>query len=145
MEWTVRFANCLVIGAGMAGFVAARRLAASGRSVIVVDKGRSVGGRMATRTIGEARFDHGAQFFTARDPRFARLLTEWFDEDAIDIWTSAFPTGSGRRLEQRSPFYEGNLGMTSVPKLLARGLDVVTGATIADVAWNDGMWEALTA
>ena len=43
--------------------------------VIVVDKGRGVGGRMATRRVpslsGEATFDHGAQFFTVRDDAFA--------------------------------------------------------------------------
>ena len=40
----------------------------------VVDKGRGVGGRMASRRVdtpaGQARFDHGAQFFTTRSDCF---------------------------------------------------------------------------
>ncbi|NIR36133.1 MAG: FAD-dependent oxidoreductase, partial [Actinobacteria bacterium] len=50
----------LVIGAGMAGLTAARLLTDRGADVLVVDKGRAVGGRMATRRVGDAAFDHGA-------------------------------------------------------------------------------------
>ena len=44
----------IVIGAGIAGLLAARQLAEAGRDVTVLDKGRGVGGRLATRRIGEA-------------------------------------------------------------------------------------------
>ena len=78
--------RAVVVGAGIAGLMAGRTLARAGHEVIVLDKGTSVGGRMATRRIGEATFDHGAQFFTvqlsalgldfqpARAPDRARLL-----------------------------------------------------------------------
>ena len=66
-------ADVLVIGAGMAGLIAAAELQRAGRRVLVLDKGRGVGGRLASRRIGEASFDHGAQFITARTPRFAAL------------------------------------------------------------------------
>jgi len=60
----------VIVGAGISGLVAARELAAHDVDVTVVDKGRSVGGRLATRRIGDARLDHGAQFFTVRTPAF---------------------------------------------------------------------------
>jgi predicted NAD/FAD-dependent oxidoreductase len=50
----------VVVGAGLAGLTAARSLVAGGHDVLVLDKGRSPGGRMATRRIGGATFDHGA-------------------------------------------------------------------------------------
>jgi deoxyribodipyrimidine photolyase len=62
-----------VIGAGISGLFAARTLQDHGMKVTVFEKGRGVGGRMSTRRIGEknsnATFDHGAQYFTARDRR----------------------------------------------------------------------------
>lgn len=55
-----------VIGAGISGLIAARHLADTGRSVVVLDKGRGVGGRMATRRSegGGVVYDHGAQAFS---------------------------------------------------------------------------------
>lgn len=63
-----------VIGAGMAGIACARTLAQAGHRVTVLDKGQQVGGRMATRASAFGSFDHGAQFFTVRDPRFALAI-----------------------------------------------------------------------
>jgi renalase len=51
--------DVLIIGAGMSGAVAASEFAKAGLRVMVLDKGRCVGGRMATRRIGDAVFDHG--------------------------------------------------------------------------------------
>jgi hypothetical protein len=63
-----------VIGAGMAGIACARTLVQAGHRVTVLDKGARPGGRMATRTSAFGSFDHGAQYFTVRDPRFSLAL-----------------------------------------------------------------------
>lgn len=55
--------DVLVIGAGCAGIAAARELAARGRTCIVLEGGRRVGGRAWTE--GERLglpFDHGASW-----------------------------------------------------------------------------------
>ena len=59
-----------VIGAGLAGLRVAHRLAEAGAQVRVFEKARGAGGRMSTRRTDFGAFDHGAQYFTARDPRF---------------------------------------------------------------------------
>ena len=75
-----------LVGSGLAGLTAARALADAGLEVVVLDKGRRPGGRMATAELSEgARADHGAQFFTVRSPVFAALVERWVAElgDAI--------------------------------------------------------------
>lgn len=63
-----------VVGAGMAGVACARTLLQAGHRVTLVEKSRGFGGRMATRRTEFGGFDHGAQYFTVRDKRFARAL-----------------------------------------------------------------------
>lgn len=58
----------------MAGIACARTLVQAGHKVTVFDKSRGIGGRMATRNSPFGTFDHGAQYFTVRDPRFAQAL-----------------------------------------------------------------------
>jgi renalase len=69
--------SCVVVGAGISGLLVAKTLNEKGWAVTVLDKGRGVGGRMATRRIGRGNFDHGAQFFTVRGERFAGFVEDW--------------------------------------------------------------------
>lgn len=63
-----------VIGAGMAGVACARTLVQAGHRVTLFEKSRGPGGRMATRDTEFGSFDHGTQYFTVRDARFAKAL-----------------------------------------------------------------------
>jgi renalase len=64
-----------VIGAGIAGITCARTLAQAGHSVHVFEKSKGLSGRMSTRRTPFGSFDHGAQYFTVRDPRFLKALS----------------------------------------------------------------------
>lgn len=56
-------ADVIVIGAGLSGLVAARRLQEAGKHVVVLEARDRVGGRLFTTEIGDHRFDVGGQFF----------------------------------------------------------------------------------
>ncbi len=60
----------------MAGIACARTLAQAGHSVQVFESNAAAGGRMATADTAFGSFDHGAQYFTVRDPRFAQVLEQ---------------------------------------------------------------------
>ncbi|KAI9028417.1 hypothetical protein DFJ74DRAFT_658825 [Hyaloraphidium curvatum] len=91
----------LIVGAGLSGLSAASTLAALARSaagkhrpfaVTLADKGRSVGGRCATRRVGEAvRFDTGAQLFRIRDEEFQNVVQGWVEEGTVDEWGKGPP------------------------------------------------------
>lgn len=108
----------IIVGAGLSGLMAARTLHASGHSVTVFDKGRGVGGRLATRRIDEATLDHGAQFFTVRSDEFASHVSEWVNAGVAHEWCKGFGTDDGH------PRYVGTRGMSGIAKHLASGLDV---------------------
>jgi hypothetical protein len=138
--------SCLVVGAGIAGLLAATTLHGAGHDVIVVDKGRGVGGRMATRRVDvsggpEARLDHGAQYFTARHPRFRRLVAQWTAAGVVRKWSEGFHTPDGPKMNGE-PRYRGARGMTDVAKHLAAPLDVRTGVRLTSVSHDGSRWTA---
>lgn len=74
-----------VVGGGMAGIACARTLVQAGHRVTVFEKSRGFGGRMSTRRTEFGGFDHGSQYFTVRDARFAKaLLTA---RDVVRAWS----------------------------------------------------------
>jgi renalase len=121
----------IVIGAGIAGLSAARELAAAGRSVLVLDKGRGLGGRMATRRLGPAVFDHGAQFFTVRGRAFGGIVAEAHAAGSVKEWCRGFSRdgslGDASQAEGH-PRWRGGKAMTDLPKWLAGELTAATAA-----------------
>jgi renalase len=109
----------VVVGAGLAGLTAARALVSAGHDVVVLERGHSPGGRMATRRIGAATLDHGAQFFTVRSDEFGAMVNAWIADGVVAEWCRGF---AGR--PDPFPRYRAIGGMNAVPRHLARGLDV---------------------
>lgn len=137
--------DCIVVGAGVTGLVAAGRLAAEGQRVVVVDKGRAVGGRLATRTFEGGSFDYGAQFFTVRTPRFGGMVAGWIHDRIVDTWADGFHLADGTLKCANEPLYRGRAGMRAVAEHLARGLDVRTDSTVTAVDFIGGVWRVYRA
>jgi predicted NAD/FAD-dependent oxidoreductase len=112
----------LVVGAGIAGLTVARALQADGVPVVVIDKGRGVGGRIATRRLadGEA-YDHGALRFSSEEGPVGSLVSSWEADGIVarvpgadSLWRIAGPA-------------------TRLPKKLAEGLDVRTSVRVVSL------------
>lgn len=136
-----------IIGAGVSGLACARGLARAGAAVTLFDKGRGPGGRLATRRIdsdlGPMAFDHGAQFFTARGPRFAAEIARLTQAGAVQPW--AAPVLRTRGKQAAAParddvVHVGAPGMNGLVKALAEGLDVRFGATVKALSRRAGLW-----
>lgn len=121
-----------IIGAGMCGLTAARVLEDAGHAPVLFDKSRGVGGRMATRRVGDdLQFDHGAQYLSAKGDGFAAFLARAKAAGAAGNWT---PEGASVRTV-------GIPGMNAIAKTQAGGLDLRLGTEIAHVQQADGAWQ----
>ncbi|MEO8611011.1 MAG: FAD-dependent oxidoreductase [Chloroflexota bacterium] len=115
--------DAVIVGAGLAGLMAAHVLIAHDLTVTLVDKGSSVGGRLATRRIGAGRADHGAQFFTVRAPEFADWVERWLAVGVVYKWGDGFSDGSiGHQGSDGHPRYAVHGGMNALAKYLAAEL-----------------------
>ncbi len=118
--------SAIVIGAGIAGIMAARRLHDAGVRTIVLDKGRNFGGRMATWQINHSRLDHGAQSIVLDQPKAADIFKPLVDSDTLKPWYGDFA----------ATHYLATDGMSAAVKQLAVGLEVhlATRVTHLDLA-----------
>ena len=130
--------DTLIVGAGMAGLACAMKLAAAGQSVLCLDKGRGPGGRMATRRAEnqgeEMRFDHGAQYFTARDPAFRAQVRAWHHDGVCAPWPAAGEDA-----------WVGTPGMNEPVRAMAAGLAVQWAERVESLHATTEGWEARTA
>ncbi len=149
-----RLPRIAVVGAGMAGLTAARTLADHGIDVTVFDKSRGLGGRMSTRRATDEstnslakplRFDHGAQYFTARDGRFSRLVNSWIHDGIVQPWMGKIVrlSNQGKILEQKggTPRYVAVPGMNALAKHLATDLTLQLGTPIVRMRRIANRWE----
>ena len=134
-------AEIVIIGAGWSGLTAASCLAAAGREVVVVEKSRGPGGRSATRREGDWRFDHGAQYFTARDPGFAEQARQWQADGLVAGWHPRLKQfGPRPAISGQSPDVRlvARPGMNAVLHALSLQLDCRWGWRAESLSWQSG-------
>lgn len=121
--------RCLVVGAGVAGLLAATRLLENGVAVTVIDEQAGPGGRMATRHHLGGVWDHGAQYFTARDPCFRGVAKAWQAAGVATTWFRGLPPPDPPDLplddpRRDEPHHCGVGGMRAIAEHIAAPLHV---------------------
>ena len=132
-----------IIGAGISGLSCATRLKALGYQVKIYEKSRGVSGRMSTRSTADWNADHGAQYFTARDPLFINELKQWIKDDVAAIWEprlQVFKAGQWQDSASKENRYVGNPAMNTPGQYLAKNLVVKLNQTIHHIAYDQGKW-----
>jgi len=133
-----------VIGAGLAGLTCATTLQQAGARVCVFDKSRGPSGRISTRRGDGWQCDHGAQYFTARDPDFRAQVARWQQAGLVDVWTPRLqvigqgPSAAGETGLQR---YVGMPMMTAPAQAMASGLDFEASTTIDQLQRGADGWQ----
>ncbi|TVR24270.1 MAG: FAD-dependent oxidoreductase [Anaerolineaceae bacterium] len=135
-------AEVIIIGAGIAGLTAANELESAGKRVTVIDKGRSVGGRLATRRVGPGVADHGAQFFTVREAEFQEKVDNWVRSGLVFEWSKGFSDGSLlAEPAEGNPRYATRGGMNALAKRIAEPLqDVRVNTRIVTATCDEKGW-----
>lgn len=122
-----------IIGAGIAGLACASRLGGADAGVQLFDKARGPGGRMSTRRADVAGmsigFDHGAQYFTVRDPEFAAQVARWAADGVAARWPAA-----------GADVWVGTPAMNAPVRALASAQRVAWSAQVTSLARTAESW-----
>lgn len=126
--------------------MAAQALQTKGINVTLFDKGRGVGGRLATRWVEledneKGYFDHGAQFFTVREPRFQSFVDDWLAAGVVSEWSRGFANASELAPDDGHPRYRSNNGMNAIARHLATNLHVQLNAKVESLSCPADQWQ----
>ena len=150
--------NIGVIGAGIAGLACAKSAAERGFEVTIFDKARGPGGRISTRrqpiaegtgsVADERHFDHGAQYFTARDEAFRAAVREWTELGIVSEWKPKLVSleDSGELSKDHGPTrYVGVPSMSQIARHMGEqvsGLATVGfGVKVVGLERHGHLWE----
>lgn len=119
----------IVIGAGLSGLLVADNLQKNGHSVLVVEKSKSSGGRLATRRIESFFCDHGLQYFEPTILQQTLLGRQW-----MDLFLDAFKTSE-------NGFLFSKYGMTEIPKKMSSNLNIIYNEKVQKIAYDQDIYQ----
>ncbi|MFZ4775338.1 MAG: NAD(P)/FAD-dependent oxidoreductase [Terrimicrobiaceae bacterium] len=120
-----------IIGAGIAGMSAAHTLQNAGLSVVVFEKSRGWGGRCATKRWEGQILDHGAQYFTMRDPDFRQAAQAACGEE-LRLITGRMISETGQDLPAEERYYHA-AGNSRLVRALGAGVEARTECAIGSI------------
>jgi renalase len=116
----------IIVGAGLTGLTLARGLKQLGKSCLLLEKSRGLGGRIATRRIDNGGLDHGAFFLS---------YSQYF-EDFLNLSTDIV-------LRSSQGFYlEG--GMNRLAKVMATDLEILKNQKAHVIVPDGSRWKIQT-
>lgn len=137
-----------VIGAGIAGLTCAQKLQQAGKSVVLIDKSRGLGGRLATRRLAGSHADHGVCYIQPKGEIFRQWVDELVAVGILRVWTEgihSLSTGGVLQLPSKSGhYYAAPLGATSIAKYLGRDLEIIGDRLITGISPVEHGWQLST-
>ncbi|MEQ1821040.1 MAG: FAD-dependent oxidoreductase [Fimbriimonadaceae bacterium] len=135
-----------IVGAGVSGLSCARELVKAGAEVVLFERDKKVGGRCATRTIGDYTFDTGATSIAPRGRAIEKVMLG--ELDRLHLVTVEKPifvhhslrVEAGDASHNRAERFCYSTGLAELPKLLAANLDIRLNTLIERFEKQDGTY-----
>ncbi len=115
--------DTVIVGAGISGLVAGSRIQAKGNKVVILEKSRSVGGRIATRRDDLSTYDHGAQFYKIAIHSNTAIDDFWTKKNITQTWFT----------ENAHHFKSSAGGLTHLAKSIAESLDIIFNEKLIEI------------
>ncbi|MGC1393177.1 MAG: FAD-dependent oxidoreductase [Coleofasciculaceae cyanobacterium] len=133
-----------IIGAGLAGLACAQQLQQSGYRVVIVEKSRGVGGRMATRRLETTCADHGVRYLESQGKWLPPLIEVLRQRGILQAWTNDLNQLSAQNeSESQITRYIAPAGMTAVAKFLAKDLEIWLNRRVEAITITENTWRLI--
>ena len=122
--------DIIIIGAGLSGSFLASKLKDQGKTVLIIEKSRGVGGRCSTKPIGKDIVDYGCQYFTPKTKTAISILNNLVDQNILERV----------QIKKNKQVLISPLGMNRVPQYYARNVPVLTNTKANLIKRENDVW-----
>ena len=119
-----------IIGASISGLIAGKRLAKAGHDVTIIEKDRSLGGRLKTVELDNLNVDVGLTHFDINTNTFDSFVKKQVEKGAVQKWTKGFGLYDGMEVFDVDPnsdslqTYTGTNGLQTLAESMSRWVDI---------------------
>jgi len=130
-----------IIGASISGLIAGKRLADAGHDVTVIEKDRSLGGRLSTIKMDDMNLDYGITHFEAHTQTFKTFVEDFKNQGIIKEWTDEFALYDGEEIfdadpnADSTPNFVGTNGNQNIARKLGRWVDIKSQETAGGLTY----------
>lgn len=121
----------IIIGAGISGLCLGQGLQRLQKNFLVLEKSKSVGGRLATRRDGAATYDHGAQFVKLAHGASFFADDIWMRAGLKNLWFE----------DSKYQYFSSQKGMTSLAKAMALDLPIQCSEKVLQIQKMQSGWQ----
>jgi renalase len=142
METIAQPIDVAVIGAGLSGLVSAQVLSQAGYRVVIVDKSRGLGGRLATRRLQDTCADHGVRSLTVQGLLSQQLIQTLEQQQVLQPWSKPLYRGqNGTWFATDTIAYSNPTGLNAIAKWLATGLEIRRDQQVEAIMPQSAQWQ----
>ena len=119
--------DVVVIGSGLSGLMCASALQQRGYEVIILDKSRGVGGRVASRRVDNIPLDHGLPYLEVQGSHTENLVKQLQQDNILQLWQGDIYELDADGNLKKTPVikrYVANSGINAITKCLAKDLNI---------------------
>lgn len=135
--------DVVIVGAGVSGIAAGNYLDKNGLSIKILDKGKAIGGRLATRRIElndkKLQTDYGCKYFEAHTDEFSRELVNLINNNTIKKWNTENQNSFLDELG-KNPKFIGRQSMRQIAIELSERLDIENNVKVKSIEHKNGEW-----
>ena len=124
----------IIIGAGLSGSYAASKLVKYGKSVLILEKSRGIGGRLSTKPISNNIVDYGCQYINPKTNLVKNILKDLEKNKILNLV----------EIEKAKKVYIAPYGMNKVPQYFSMNVPVLTNTKVIRIQKNAPSWSIKT-
>ncbi len=133
-----------IVGAGLTGLTCAQILHRQGYQVLVLEKSRGLGGRIATRRLHDTCADHGVRYLEPFAANLHQLIQDLLSQELVQRWDygvySVDGDGNWQPIAPSLPRYIAPKGISAVVQPLAMGLEIWRQRRVSRLIPNHDHW-----